>query len=115
MLYSLLQTVREENTADNLPAKIAALSALGNIALLQDTHASMLAPDLELFKIMIRVSREHELQPRQMAVKFLASMAKTATNATVNNMVASGILTLVAHILKVRVCQLIHCDRVTHD
>lgn len=115
MIYSLLQTVREENTADNLPAKIAALSALGNISLLQDTHASMLAPDLELFKIMIRISREHELQPRQMAVKFLASMAKTATNATVNNMVTSGILTLVAHILKVRYC-VHHCsDRAIHD
>jgi len=101
MLNSLLQTVREDNTPDNLGAKISALSALGNIALLQDTHPAMLAPELELFKIMIRISREHELQPRQMAVKFLASMAKTATNQTVNTMVSSGILTLIAHLLKV--------------
>ena len=36
-----------------------------------------------------------------MAVKFLASMAKTATNSTVNVMISAGVLTLVTHLLKV--------------
>jgi hypothetical protein len=95
-----MKTVREPNNADNLNAKIAALSALGNIALLTETHPSLLAPDVDLFRVMIRISREHELQPRQMAIKFLASMAKMATNETINVMISAGVLTLLAHLLK---------------
>lgn len=100
MLLSLMKTVKEPNNADNLNAKIAALSALGNIALLTETHPSLLAPDIDLFRVMIRISREHELQTRQMSIKFLASMAKMATNETINVMISAGVLTLLAHLLK---------------
>lgn len=72
MITALISTVKEPYNGDNLNAKIAALSALGNIALLTETHSSLLAPDVDLLRVMIRISREHELQPRQMAIKFLA-------------------------------------------
>jgi hypothetical protein len=55
MLATLVNVVREEYNADNHEAKIAALSALGNIALLTETHPSLLAPDVDLFRVMIRV------------------------------------------------------------
>lgn len=55
MLHSLIKTIKEPNTADNLNAKIAALSAMGNIALLAENHPAMLAPDLDLLRVMIRV------------------------------------------------------------
>ena len=101
MLLALMKTVKEPMNDDNLNAKIAALSALGNIALLSETHPSLLSPDVDLFRVMIRTSREHELQTRQMAIKFLASMAKMATNETVNVMISAGILTLLIHLLKI--------------
>ena len=55
MLNSLIKTIREDNTGDNLKSKVAALSAMGNIALLTETHPALMAPDIDLFRVMIRV------------------------------------------------------------
>ena len=55
MLSSLIKTIREDNTGDNLKSKVAALSAMGNIALLTETHPALMAPEIDLFRVMIRV------------------------------------------------------------